>query len=90
MAPPGLPVSCRLVDTGKRRHHNRMATRQMSQVHDPYGGCETGCTHDLVPGVLVADLKHDGPYPETSPFESGWLADRIEAAAGRQTSRVRT
>lgn len=93
MAPPGLPVSRRLVDTGIRRHHNWMATRHMSQVHDPYGDCESGCTHDLVRGVLVADLKHDGPYPAALPtllIGSGWLSARIEAAVEQQTSRVQT
>ncbi len=43
----------------------------MSKTHDPYGDCETGCTHDLVRGVLITDLKYDGPYPDTSPFETG-------------------
>lgn len=56
--------------------------------HDPYGDCETGCTHDLVRGVLVADLEHDGPYLDTSSFEIGWLADRIAVAAEQQTSRA--
>jgi len=62
----------------------------MSKTHDPYAGCDKGCTHDLVRGVLVTDLQHDGPYPDTSPFETGWLADRITEAATRQDSRIRT
>lgn len=65
----------------------------MDEIHDPYGGCESGCTHDLVRGVLVADLKHDGSYPDTSPLlGAGWLAARIAEAVSQQAtdSRVRT
>ena len=25
----------------------------MTEVHDPYGGCETSCSHDLARGVVV-------------------------------------
>jgi len=60
----------------------------MSKTHDPYAGCDKNCTHDLVYGLLTDDLKRDGPYPDRSPFETGWLADRITEAATRQNSRV--
>ena len=62
----------------------------MSKTHDAYAGCDKDCTHDLVRGVLVADLKHDGPYPDTSPFEASWLADRVREAVTQQATRVRT
>jgi len=65
----------------------------MSKVHDPYAGCDKDCTHDLHRGVLVDDLKHDGPYPDVSPLlGAGWLADRITEAVTRQAtdSRMRT
>lgn len=57
---------------------------------DPYAGCETGCTHDLARGVLVPDLKAEGPYPDTNPLlGAGWLAARITEAANRQV-RIRS
>ena len=67
----------------------------MSQdkIHDPYGGCETGCTHDLARGILVLDLEDDGPYPDTSSLlGADWLAGRIAAAVYRQATdnRIRT
>ncbi len=63
----------------------------MSKIHDPYGGCETGCTHDLVRGILITDLKHDGPYPESAlMLGRNWLAARVAAAAERQTGRIQT
>ena len=39
----------------------------MSKPPD-YGGCETGCTHDLARGVLKADLHEEGPYPDVFPL----------------------
>ena len=36
-------------------------------VDDPYRRCEEHCNHDLVRGILVADLlSEDGPYRPTN------------------------
>lgn len=60
-------------------------------VHDPYAGCDKDCGHDLVRGILVDDLKHDGPYPESSLLIGAqWLAAQVAAAADRQTGRLQT
>lgn len=46
-----------------------MATAQVASVHDPYGGCEGSCTHDLARGVLVSELLgEEGPYPDSHPL----------------------
>lgn len=59
----------------------------MEKIHDPYGGCETGCTHDLARGVLTVDLEHEGPYPDRYPLLTpGWLTDRIAEAVNRQAN----
>lgn len=76
------------MDWGTRRRP--VGTGNMT-VHDPYGDCETGCTHDLARGLLVDDLKRDGPYPETaSLIGAQWLTALIESSARRQTGRVQT
>ena len=64
----------------------------MTDVHDPYGGCEDTCTHDLARGASAKDLRTgDGPYPSEHPLLSRrWLADRITAAATRLSDRVQT
>lgn len=70
-----------------------MVTGNAPTVHDPYGGCEAGCTYDLVRGVLLADLNHDGPYPDTPLLlGAGWLAARIAEVVSQQAtdSRIRT
>ena len=58
--------------------------------HDPYGSCETDCTHDLARGATAEELRDsDGPYPDSSPLEA--VAARIAAAAAQQqASRVET
>ena len=38
-------------------------------VTDPYANCERTCYHDLARGMLVTDLKHDGPYTD---FADAW------------------
>jgi hypothetical protein len=49
-----------------------MATAQVAPVHDPYGGCEGSCTHDLARGVLVSELLgQEGPYPDSHPLLTG-------------------
>lgn len=60
--------------------------------HDPYGGCETSCTHDLARGASAKELQEgDGPYPNPSPpLSAGWLAARIAAAATLQAGRIQT
>ena len=62
----------------------------MTEVHDPYGGCEDSCTHDLARGALAEDLREgDGPYPDQHPLRgAGWLAARIAAAADLQAGRA--
>ncbi len=41
----------------------------VAPVHDPYGGCEGSCTHDLARGVLVSELLgQEGPYPDSHPL----------------------
>ncbi len=46
-----------------------MAAAQITPVHDPYGGCEGSCTHDLARGVLVSELLgEEGPYPDSHPL----------------------
>ena len=38
-------------------------------VNDPYKNCEEKCNHDLVRGVLVADLLGtDGPFHYKGPL----------------------
>ena len=60
----------------------------MNEVHDPYGSCETDCTHDLARGCSAKDLHDsDGPYPDVSELvPAGWLGDAIMAASNRQTA----
>ncbi len=61
----------------------------MSKPPD-YGGCETGCSHDLARGILKADLQLEGPFPDTHPLlTTGWLADQIAAAVNRQAEQRR-
>ncbi len=62
----------------------------MTEVHDPYGGCEDTCTHDLARGASAEELRDgDGPYPDQHPLlGAGWLAARIAAAQNRQTDRA--
>ena len=62
----------------------------MTEVHDPYGGCEDTCTHDLARGASAKDLRDgDGPYPDQHPLlGAGWLAARIAAAADLQAGRA--
>jgi len=62
----------------------------VSEVHDPYGGCEDTCTHDVARGVLTDELlNEDGPYPDQHPLiGTGWLSARIAAAQNRQTDRA--
>ena len=62
----------------------------MTEVHDPYGGCEETCTHDLARGASAEELRDsDGPYPDQHPLlGAGWLAARIAAAQNRQTDRA--
>ena len=64
----------------------------VAPFHDPYGGCETSCTHDLAHGALVPELREgDGPYPDELPLlGAGWLAARIAAAASLQSGRIQT
>ena len=64
----------------------------MTEFHDPYGGCETSCTHDLAHGASVEELREgDGPYPDSVPsLGAGWLAARIAAAAALQAGRIQT
>jgi len=36
-------------------------------IPDPYRNCEVACTHDLSPGVTIAELLGgEGPYPSGS------------------------
>ena len=62
----------------------------MTEVHDPYGGCEDTCSHDLARGASAEDLREgDGPYPDHLPLlGAGGLAARIAAAQNRQTDRA--
>ncbi len=62
----------------------------MTEVHDPYGGCEDTCTHDLARTATAEELREgDGPYPDQHPLlGAGWLAARIAAAQNRQTGRA--
>ena len=62
----------------------------MTEFHDPYGGCEDTCSHDLARGASAKELRDgDGPYPDQHPLlGAGWLADRIAAAQNRQTDRA--
>ncbi len=53
-------------------------------THDPYGGCEDDCHHDVARGVTVKELREgDGPYPATHPlldFDSTlqrWIRRRL-------------
>ena len=47
----------------------------MNEVHDPYGGCEVTCSHDLARGASAKELRDsDGPYPAAQ------LADKNEGA----------
>ncbi len=64
----------------------------MTEVHDPYGGCEDTCSHDLARGATAEELRTgDGPYPPEHPLlPRRWLADRITAAANRQNVRIQT
>ena len=64
----------------------------MTDVHDPYGGCEDDCTHDLARGATAEELRDgDGPYPDTNLIDGAGrrLAEAI-AASTRQSSRVQT
>ena len=46
-----------------------MTAAQVAPAHDPYGGCEGSCTHDLARGVLVSELLgQEGPYPDSHPL----------------------
>ncbi len=45
-----------------------MTTPDDRPVHDPYGGCETECAHDLARGILTSDLETDGPYSPHGGF----------------------
>ncbi len=46
-----------------------MTTEPQPPAHDPYGGCEKICTHDLARGVLVSELlDEEGPYPNSHPL----------------------
>ena len=56
----------------------------MTDVHDPYGGCEDTCSHDLARGALTVEvLNEDGPYPDKHPlldFDSTlqrWIRRRL-------------
>ena len=62
-----------------------------TEVHDPYGGCEDTCTHDLARTATAKELREgDGPYPAEHPlFPRRWLADMIVAANTRQASASR-
>ncbi len=64
----------------------------MTEFHDPYGGCDQDCGHDLARGASVQDLRtSDGPYPDSHPLlNTGPLADRIAEAATRQSNRAQT
>ena len=59
--------------------------------HDPYGGCEDTCSHDLARGASAKELREgDGPYPSEHPLlPRRWLADMIVAANTRQASASR-
>lgn len=44
----------------------RRVAKRKPPHKDPYHRCVYGCTHDLVPGVLVREelLEEDGPYDD--------------------------
>ncbi len=59
----------------------------MSEVHDPYGGCEADCSHDLARGASAKELRDsDGPYPAEPASWQQRIADRVanrQATAGQ-------
>ena len=66
----------------------------MSEVHDPYGGCEVTCSHDLAHTATAKELHDgDGPYPadhplfSTDPALRRWIASRLAANHGDRTDR---
>ncbi len=66
----------------------------MTEVHDPYGGCEDTCSHDLARGASAKDLRDgDGPYPAdhplfaTDPNLRRWIASRLAETTSPVPSR---
>ncbi len=62
--------------------------------HDPYGGCEDTCSHDLARGASAKDLRDgDGPYPAdhplfaTDPNLRRWIASRLAETTSPVPSR---
>ncbi len=66
----------------------------MSEIHDPYGGCEVTCSHDLARGASAKDLHDgDGPYPAdhplftSNPSVARWIQHRLDTNQGNRTDR---
>ncbi len=67
----------------------------MTEVHDPYGGCEDSCTHDLAHGALAEDLREgDGPYPSDTPLFATdpnlrrWIASRLAETVTPERAQI--
>ncbi len=64
-------------------------TTQERPPSDPYRFCDrdSDCSHDVVPGVLIAELRDgDGPYPLTFSPPPSLVLGALRAALTRSTT----